>query len=76
MVKRGELFVNYKPNSDEWLVEYGIGTNGEEYPYTELYIDKNKTIKLVDYSYIVITDEKANFDRWDYWTVDDFNWPQ
>lgn len=76
LVKRGELFVNYKPNSDEWLVEYGIGTNGEEYPYTELYIDKNKTIKLVDYSYIVITDEKANFDRWDYWTVDDFNWPQ
>lgn len=76
LVNRKQLYVNYKPNSNEWLEEHGIGTNGKEYQYTELYIDEAKSTPLVDYSYIIVKDDKANADRWDYWRVEDFNWPQ
>lgn len=81
LVEHKKLFVKNKPiepgeDEPQWLIEYGIGTNGEKYPYTELYVDEAKTIPLVDYSYIVIKDGKANFDRWDYWDESDFNWPQ
>lgn len=61
----------------KWSKRIGIGTDGKEYEYTELYTDKMYHNPLVDYSYIVVeTGEdgvaKANHDRWDYWSVSDF----
>ena len=81
LVERKKLFVKYKPiepgeDEQQWLVESGRSTDGKVYPFTELYIDEDTTTPLVDYSYIVVQDGKANFDRWDYWSENDFNWPQ
>lgn len=61
----------------KWKKVSGIGTDGESHEYTELYVDPAKTIPLVDYTYIVVApDEKgvnrANHDRWDYWSAEDF----
>ena len=55
----------------------GIGTDGVEHAYIELYTDQECTIPLVDYSYIEVgPDEdgvlRANHDRWDYWDESDF----
>lgn len=76
LVERKKLFVYYNGEDEsQWFVEYGRSTDGKNHPYTELYIDKEKKIPLVDYSYIKDEDGKVNFDRWDYWDEDDFNWP-
>ena len=66
-----------KMEGGKWKKVSGIGTDGESHEYTELYVDSAKTIPLVDYSYIVVSpDEKgvnrANHDRWDYWSAEDF----
>lgn len=58
--------------------KHGVGTDGEEHEYTEYYVDEGKT--LVDYSYMydedgnikVDEDGKPMYDRWDYWSADDF----
>ena len=63
--------------------ERGIGTDGREHEYVEYYTDRTNMYHtpLVDYSYIELTTTtnedgsrttKANHDRWDYWTEDDF----
>lgn len=70
LIERNQLFTEVKT---------GIGTDGKEYTYDELFIDENKTIPLIDYdSYISIDPETGlpNADRWDYWNDDDFKWPQ
>lgn len=84
LFNRKELFVKFSGTLHDWehrRIEYGIGTNGKPsyspdgYPYTELYVDSKCTIPLVDYSYIVVEDGKANYDRFDYWDENDFKWP-
>ena len=53
-----------------------------EHPYTELYVDRECKTPLIDYSYCGIKRDdhgkvlEVLFDRWDNWSVDDFNWPQ
>ena len=50
----------------------GIGTDGKTHTYTEYYVDRAKLQPLIDYSYITYEDGLPLYDRWDYWTVDDF----
>ena len=52
--------------------KHGIGTDGIEHEYTEYYVNEELTVPLVDYSYIVVEDGKANKDRFDYWSESDF----
>lgn len=83
LVKEEMLFVVYEVDGmgerikdengeDIWAVEYGVGTDGREHPYTEVYTDPTRSTPLIDYSYIKVVDGRANYDRFDYWTVDDF----
>ena len=93
LVERGCLYVKLKQQGlditdrKNWLIEYWPGTdkddNGEYelHPYTELYIDKQYTKPLIDYSYCFKKDDQGEvvevlYDRWDSWEEDDFRWPQ
>ena len=55
-----------------------LGTDEKEHTYKELlYTEDGKTKPLVDYSYITRDDKGIpSADRWDYWTEEDFKWPQ
>jgi len=64
----------------------GEGTDSKigeaDHIYTEYYTDPEWLEPLVDYSYMydkngdLIRQDNGHvkFDRWDYWTVDDFTW--
>ena len=85
-----ELFVYYDPSrNQEWQKTNGYGSDMKEHQFTELYVDEARETPLVDYSWLYdVTqpdgpdrpyrndDGKPVGDRWDYWTEDDFNWPQ
>lgn len=55
-----------------------LGTDEKEHTYKELLCTEDgKTKPLVDYSYITRDEDGIpSADRWDYWTEDDFKWPQ
>ena len=62
----------------------GIGSDEKTYNFYE-YTSKEDGKPLVDYSWLYESDPMHPYlddkgkpigDRWDYWTVDDFNWPQ
>jgi hypothetical protein len=83
LVKEEMLYVVYEVDGEgnrildengepKWLVEYGLGTDGKEHPFTEVYIDPTRSIPLVDYEYCKDADGNIIHDRFDYWTVDDF----
>lgn len=70
LIGEGELFEGEDEVSE-------LGTDEKEHKYRELYIDKDRTEPLVDYSYITRDDDGIpSADRWDYWTEEDFKWPQ
>lgn len=70
LIKQGEL--SYGAEVTE------LGTDEKEHTYKELlYTEDGKTKPLVDYSYITRDDDGIpSADRWDYWTEEDFKWPQ
>ena len=55
-----------------WSIQYGLGTDGKQHPYTEVYTDPTRSTPLIDYSYCVDKNGKVIHDRFDYWSVDDF----
>ena len=76
----GKLFVKSTADGTP-LQDKGLGTDGKEHEYTELYVDQLCTTPLVDYSYLYDDDGKLKLDpftgrpladRWDYWTDADF----
>ena len=76
----GKLFVKSTADGSP-LPDKGLGTDGKEHEYTELYVDQLCTTPLVDYSYLYDDDGKLKLDpftgrpladRWDYWTDSDF----
>lgn len=88
MVANGEKYLNPETTTEEkeeleskclfvkWETIMGTGTDGIDHPYTELYVDKEMTTPLIDYSYC-IEEEKVVHDRWDYWEANkDFKRPE
>ena len=63
----------YVGNEKEILCK---STDGKYYDYTEYYLDEDKTIPLIDYSYRYKINEfglvEILKDRWEFWTEDDF----
>lgn len=83
-----ELFVK-TDSGEKWETTTGVGSDEKTYKFTELYIDSDCKTPLVDYSWLydVTADDgperpfrddtnKPIGDRWDYWTEEDFKWPQ
>lgn len=55
--------------SDRWKI---TGTDGKTYEYKEYYTDATKETPLIDYSYRKDENGNINYDRWDFWSENDF----
>ena len=75
-----KLFVNTDVPIGTVIYSWGTGTDGKSYKYIEYYKDEQLTVPLVDYSYMydedgerkVDDDGNLKYDRWDFWSEDDF----
>lgn len=69
-----------KDESGNVVYETEMGTDGKPHKYIEYYRDEELTVPLVDYSYMYDedgerkVDEDGNlmYDRWDFWSEEDF----